>query len=319
MKRIAIAIIATLANFAASATPITITGHGASREEARQDAFTSAIQTYCGVAVLSEKHFHNGNTVRNDVANYSSCRVKSYKILDQGVSNDLHYIKFSITLEPISQSQRLFNSSNEYNIFDQGQTLSQLETYQKEKTDGDTLLRTMFADYPYNAFNIKNNHSYIVDDPYRNFYLVVPYQLSWNYNYVQAMHDTFSTMSNNRSGAGVISISAKNPKSLVLGKRNFYYMNDLHRIDQIKDYMTGPNELRLKIEAKDNRGNSVLNVCYNPDYQAGGIFYSVGINKEVSIFGNDIKRGEVKIKLTMPADVIYDVYVQVAADRDCKL
>jgi hypothetical protein len=132
------------------------------------------------------------------------------------------------------------------------------------------------------------------------------------------MNETFSQIKNNR-GHGMISIMAKNPDDIILGKRHNYYIDDWTRFNYIKSKFTNENELRLKVRARDNQGRNALNICYSPEYKAGGIFYSVGISDELTVFGNDRNRGTIKIKLTVPADVIYDIYVDVVAERDCKL
>lgn len=319
MKFIAIFVIAMLANIAVSANSVVVNGYGASRDEARQDAYKNAIEKHCGYSVLSERQHQNFTTRRNDVSVYSSCRVKRADVISQNVVDGYYELKYSIQLEPIRQSHRLLGHTNSSHSFVDVDLRSKLESYQNEKNDGDKLLSTVFSDYPYNAYNLhKVKNPYVIDDDYRNFYLVVPYKLTWNYNYIQAMNDTFSAMST-KKGSGYINITAKDPNKLIFGKNNLYYMNDLRRIDQIKDYMSGDNELRLKIEANDYQGKRVLNVCYSPDYRAGGIFYSIGLRQGVSIFGNDVHQGEIKIKLHFPVDVIYDVYVDVVADRDCKL
>ena len=314
-----IALIVLSTSLPVMANPVTVEGVGKTRYSAREDAFKLASEKYCGTVVLSERQTHNENIKRNDVSAYSSCRVKSYKILLEDYDDNQYYIRVEVVLERTNHSKRLTTFNNSYNTFSQTEIADKLSSYNDEKLSGDKLLKTTFSDYPYNAYHIDQpKQPYIMEDSYRNFYLVVPYKVTWNYDYIQAMRDTISVLSA-QNGPGYVRIIAKDPKALVLGKTNYYYMNDLTRLNAIKNYMSGPNEMRLKLQVTNTRGQRILNLCYNPEYKAGGIFYSMGVNKQVHIFGNDVNKGEMKVKLTFPADVIYDVYVDVVPQRDCKL
>lgn len=314
-----IALVALSTSLPVLANPVLVEGVGNTRYNARQDAFKVASEKYCGTVILSERHTRNENIKRNDITAYSSCRVKSYKILQEDLVDNNYRIKLEVVLEASNQSKRVTTNNKSYNIFNQSQVSAELETYQYEKAQGDRLLKTTFSDYPYNAYHVDLiTDPYVMEDNYRNFYLVVPYKVTWNYDYIQAMRDTISVMADNK-GPGYVRIIAKDPKALLLGKQNYYYMNDLKRIDQIKNYMSGPNEMRLKLQVSNNEGNRIINMCFIPEYKPNGIFYSIGVSKQITIFGNDVNKGEMKLKLTFPADLIYDVFVDVVPQRDCKL
>ena len=314
MKIVAIAALLLAANIAVSADTITVYGYGTDRESAKRDAFNTAIENVCGKNVLSSREHFNGVTTHDKVLAYSSCRVKNHRV----ISENNGIILVSVAIERLRVSDRLSNQSNNRMLFDNSQLSEQLRSYQKEKIDGDLLIDEVFRDYPYHAYNLQPTKTpYVIDDAARNFYLVVPYDLRWNLNYVNAVRETMDLLSA-KQGVGTIKIIADNPKS-IFDYTTYHNLNDIHRIDRIKNHMRGDKELRLNIVARDRTGKHVVDVCYSPDYKAGGIFYSIGIPNNISIFGSDKNRGEVKVRLTFPADVIYDVYVDVVAERDCKL
>lgn len=314
MKKIAISIIATLSCIAVSAQTINVYGYGPTREQAKLDAFKVAIENVCGSNVLSSKEFFNGNTVHNKVLAYSSCRVKNYKILSE--HNDKLLVQ--VTVEGLDISKRLSTSHENRYVFDGAQIRDTIDSYNDEKASGDELIDEVFRDYPYHAFELNpTKQPYMFSDASRNFYLVVPYDLRWNKKYVGAVRETMTLLQSSH-GTGTVKILAHNPKTF-LGYTSYHNLNDTHRIDQIKNKMTGNNELRLNLVARDNTGRHIIDVCYSPDYKAGGIFYSVGVKNNISIFGDDRNKGEIKIRMTFPADVIYDIYVDVVAQRDCKL
>jgi hypothetical protein len=314
MKHIALAALALSASFAASAESITVYGYGTSRESAKLDAFKTAIENICGSNVLSSREHFNNKTTHDKVISYSSCRVKNYKIISESEGK----ILLQVNVEGLDISKRLGDHSGNRIVFDKDQLRANLSSYHDEKKSGDELIEEVFRDYPYHAYELKNTKQpYIIDDAARNFYLVVPYDLRWNKDYVNAIRETMTLLQTNQ-GTGTVKILAHNPDKL-FGYTSYHNLNDVYRIDHIKEKISGRNELRLNIVARDNKGKHIIDVCYSPDYKAGGIFYSIGIKNNISIFGDDRNRGEVKIRMHFPVDVIYDVYVDVVAERDCKL
>jgi hypothetical protein len=313
-KFVAIAALTLSANFAISATTITVYGYGADRERAKLDAFKTATENVCGSNVLSSREHFNNKTTHNKVLAYSSCRIQNYRVIEETEGK----ILIEADIEKINLSDRLSNTSNNRMVFDQNQLNAQLKTYQAEKQLGDELIDEIFRDYPYQAYELrKTKKPYIVDDVARNFYLVIPYELHWNKNYINTVRETM-TLLQAKQGVGTVTILAHNPNKL-LGYTSYHNLNDVHRIDRIKSKMTGKNEVRLQIVARDTKGRHVVDFCYSPEYRAGGIFYSVGVKNNISFFGDDKNSGELKVRLTVPAEVIYDITIDIVAERNCKL
>jgi len=315
MKRLAIAIIALATNIAVGATTVTVYGYGSDRESAKQDALNTAVTNVCGKAVVSNREHFNSNTTHDGVSVYTSCRVSKFDILE----SDGDRLKVRVTVNDNKSSHRLFSESNHRLEFDGVQVRTQIDSLKREQQQGDKLIDEIFRDYPYRAYNLRSNAKpYITNDENRDLYLVIPYDITWNYNFITAMNETFSQIKNKR-GFAVITVSAKNPDDLVFGKKDNYYIDDWTRFNYIKSKFMYDNELRLSVKAKDRKGSPAINICYNPEYKAGGIFYSIGVSDELTIFGNDRNKGKIKIKLTIPAEIIYDITVDVVAQRDCKL
>lgn len=313
-KFVAVAALSLSANFAVSANTITVYGYGADREKAKLDAFKTATENVCGSNILSSREHFNNRTTHNKVLAYSSCRIKNYRVVEESEGK----ILIEAEIEQINLSDRLSNTSSNRMVFDQSQLNAQLETYKKEKQLGDELIDEIFRDYPHHAYELRRTKKpYIVDDAARNFYLVIPFELQWNKSYINTVRETM-TLLQAKQGVGTVKILAHNPDKL-LGYTSYHNLNDVHRIDKIKSRMTGENELRLHFVARDTKGKHVIDFCYSPEYKQGGIFYSVGVKNNISFFGDDKNSGEVKVRLTVPADVIYDITVDVVAERNCKL
>lgn len=308
MKLLAIASLALAANVAVSAESLTLYGYGTDRESAKRDAFRTASQNICGVAVLDDREHFNSTTTHNKTNVYSSCRIVKHRIVKDELQ-EKERLLINVTVEDLRQSGRLFNKPYERQVFDGQNASDNIKSYLEEKKSGDDLVSEVFRDYPYRAYNLdKSLRPYITDDPYRNIYIVVPYKVTWNRNFIYAMQDTFRLVSNKNGQYGHIQVGNK-----------VYYMDDLTRLNHIKEHIVGENEMRLQLNIRDTSGKRVVHLCYSPEYKQGGIFYSVGIDRQLTIFGTDTNRGEIKLKLTIPAEVIYDISLDVVAERDCKL
>lgn len=315
MKTVAIILLSLMFGYAVCATPITVHGYGTDRESAKKDAFRTAIENVCGIKIISKREHFNDSTFYNDIATHSTCRIISYYILKE--ENNPYRIEIQVRVENTKETDRLNAESNGFQF--RSDLADNIQGYYDEKKSGDKLLDTIFRDYPYHAYDLKQNGKpYITDDNYRNLYLMIPYKLNWNYSFIESMRDTFSNL-DTRYGEAKITVIAKNPKAIILGRRDNFHFSDYERLEYIKSKFSGDNELRIRIKARDNKGKNVLNICYSPEYKQGGIFYSVGVYKEMTIFGNDANEGLIQIRLNFPAEVIYDLTVDVAAERDCKL
>lgn len=314
MKKAILASVLLQASLTVSAATIIVDGVGIDREAAKKDAFRTAIENVCGTAVLSDREHFNNHTTHNKVTSYSSCRVEKYEVLEEKNNK----LKLKVTVIDNRMSERLYNQSNSMR-FDGDILRAQIDTMKQEQKSGDELVDAIFRDYPYRAYTLnQTKQPYVTTDNRRNLYLMVPYDITWNYKFITAVNDMFTLVETPR-GRGTVTVMAKNPDALLLGHRDKYFMDDMFRLDYIKSKFMDQNELRLKVKARDNTGKSILNICYNPEYKAGGIFYSIGVDHKLTIFGNDRNSGTMRIKLTFPADVIYDIYVDVVAARDCKL
>lgn len=315
MRKLVIACFVLASHFSFSANPITVFGYGTDRESAKKDGFRTAIENFCGLKILSKRENRNNINLYDEVVVHSTCRVISYKILQENTTP--YYLKMEVQVQDTKGLSTFVSESNEQLKFqvDLNDVITQ---YYDEKKSTDNLIDAAFREYPYNAFKISTyKKPYITDDQSRNLYLVIPIKINWNYEFIQQMQDIFHTIEN-RKGNATITVMAKSPNDFILGKKTKFYINDFDSFNHIKTKFVGENELRIRVRANDSKGNKVLNLCYSPEYKMGGIFYSVGISDELTIFGNDSSLDNIKVKLNIPAEVIYDLSVDVAAERDCR-
>ena len=314
MKIIVLLIGLLFSNLSFSAETITLNSYGTNFENAKQQAFRTAIEKVCGVEVLSKREHINSQIEYDNVATHSSCRVTDYKVLE--TYNNPYMIKIQVKIHDTRKDDRFFAESNEYRFNLNLQ--ESLDDYYREKQSGDELIGLIFKDYPYQAYNITNiKDPYITSDHGRNLYLIVPYKLTWNYNFIASVRNVFNNVSSN-AGSGKIVIMAKDPKSILLGKKTVHYINDIDRYNFIKDQFSDDNEFRVQVKVKDNRGNLVIDTCHLPKYKQGSMFYNLNYNGNLTIFGNDEDYDNIVIKINVPLSAIFDVSVNVSAAKDCK-
>lgn len=298
-----------------SSETITLISYGNDFESAKQQAFRTAIEKVCGIEVLSKREQFNDKVIYDNIATHSNCRVTDYKILE--TSNNPYKITIQIHVHNTKKEDRFFAESNDYRFSLNLQ--ESIDEYHKEKESGNELIKLAFKDYPYQAYNITNiKDPYITNDQARNLYLVVPYKLTWNYNFIKSLRNIFDYVSSN-VGNGRIVIMAKDPKAILLGKKTVHYINDYGRYDLIKQQFSNDREFRVLVKVRDNKGNIVIDTCHLPKYKQGSMFYHLNYNGNLTIFGNDEDYDNILIKINIPLSSIFDVNVSIAAAKDCKV
>lgn len=298
-----------------STETVTLYSTGNNLEDAKQIAFKTAIETNCGVEVLSKREQLNDKVTYDNVATHSSCRVVDYKILE--TLENPYRIKIEIKLQNTKKDSRFFSESNDYRFTVNLQ--ESLNEFNREKESAHDLIKLIFKDYPYHAYNInKFEDPYITSDNNKGIYLVVPYKLTWNYNFIKSVRNALDYVSSN-AGAGRIVIMAKDPKDFLLGKKTVHYISDYDRYDLIKQQFSDEKEFRVQVKVRDINGNVVIDTCHLPQYKQGSMFYNLNYNGNITVFGNDQDIDNIVLKIDIPLSRIYDVNVNVAAAKDCKL
>ena len=134
--------------------------------------------------------------------------------------------------------------------------------------------------------------------------LIVPYELTWNYNYIVSLNEAMKLLEDGSNGfmkpsiANVV-VMAKDPKDYVLGEKNHYKFNDITRVELLISSFS--NEPRISFVIYDQTNAPILTQCWSsggniPFYEKNN---SYGYNRNAVIYGN------VKVKnnltVTIPA------------------
>ena len=280
---------------------IRVSGEGTTVEQAKENAFRTAVQQRAGAIVLSERQLNNDKLTKDNVSLFSAGFVDDFKIID--INQNGSTIK--ITLDVLVSESKLLNQVLNTGETTQGingeRASAALNTFVDSKEKGDRMLDMVLSTYPKNAFIVEQKPFTLSVDIYRNAVISVPYSLKWNYDYILAMNEAMSLIEDKvgfltLAPSNVI-IMAKNPKDLLFGSKNFYKFNDVPRLSRIKNAMLGRNEVRIMLAISDNAGVMLYNTCYIPDSVTGRkrSFYGIGEPKVLTLYGNEFESGVLQV------------------------
>ena len=266
-------------------------GTGESVEIAKNDAFKNAITTIVGSAVLSEKEAVNDKLRKDDLINYSAGYIDRYEIVDTIEKSNGTIVIVDIIVKSSRIHERILNNSQKEKQIDGDRLSTQYATYLKEQQSGDKFLNAILVDYPTRAFEIKQGKHEFKVDTNRNAVLIVPFELKWNYRYLIALNEALAEVrqGDNRS-MNRIAVNIKEPGSFFI-KKNMHYFNDTSKYNQVKNTFNSDVTLQLKIN--DDFGNIVFAECYQPS----GNFAGVISNNDYVLFGNEVEKETVQIKI----------------------
>jgi len=306
----------------AYSNPIRVEGTGTSYQLAKQDGFNIAIEKAVGTVLLSQRKHRNDVTVKNDMTAYSSGYIDRYDVIDSQEYNGYYVLIMDVYVKQSKIANKLLTTPEQTYTYDNERHNDQLGSYRRNRNGVDNFVNEVMYDYPFKAYNLHQYPYQIKIDAYRNAHLIIPFRLSWNYNYLMAMTEMLGNIQEGhrswrRRAISNIRVEAKNPENLVMGKTYNYGFNDLNTVNLIKNNLMGDNEVRLKLEITDYRGNVVVLRCYRANYPNTN-FYALYNGDNLSLFGNVVYKDFVSVKLNNTDTNFQDVSLTVTNAASCK-
>jgi len=304
------------------ANAIQVNGEGSTFEEAKNNAFRTAIEYEAGTIVVNERDVSNYKLVKNELLVYSSAYVSNFKVINTfKVDNTVHVV-LDVDVSSNKIADRILGTGSQPHVVDNKHHI-QYETYMGYKNKGDALLVNIIRDYPAKAFIVTQGVHKLAVDIYRNPILEIPLEIKWNYNYISALNDTLSVLQDGSNGLfkpspGNIIVMAKDPKDWVLGKKSSYKFNDVLITQALKDtFLHNPPRIQVKITG---RNQLLYKNCYVPDSIAGKqkAFFDAGY--DLIVYGNQVEKNIIKIELNNMPTVLRDaerIDLSVVAHESC--
>ena len=308
MKRLLtglLCLVATLAN------AIQVSGQGATFEEAKLNAFRTAIEFTVGSVVTTERESNNYKLVKDEILVYSAGYITDYKIINTFKSGNQVQVIVDVQVSSSKLSDRILGLGKEVKNFETDKHGNQYRTYLYGKSNGDKLLMQVLNDYPTKAFIITQGVHQLKVDAYRNGIIEIPLELKWNYNFITSFNEALNILQDGSNGLlqhspGNVIVMAKDPKDWVIGKKNHYKFNDMITISTIRSTLQQqkPNIL-LTINNFENK--TVFRQCYVPDSIAGRkpAFYNAG--STLALYGNQVEKNIIELSLTNMQDAIKQI------------
>jgi len=310
---------------------IRVSGEGTTIEQAKENAFRTAVQQQAGAIVLSERQATNDKLTKDNISLFSAGFVDDFKIIN--INQNGSTIK--ITLDVLVSESKLLNQ-----VLNTGQTTqgingerasAALNTFVDSKEKGDRMLDMVLSTYPKNAFIVEQKPFTLSVDSYRNAVISVPYSLKWNYDYISSMNEAMTLIEDKVGLIGFLNLApsnviimAKNPKDLLFGSKNFYKFNDVPTLNKIKDAMLGNNEVRIMLDISDSAGSMLYQTCYVPESVNGRkkSFYGIGEPKVLTLYGNEFESGVLRATINQSHNYVVQrankIQVSVVPESTCR-
>jgi len=237
--------------FALIASPvnaIVVIGEAKSYELAKQQAFKQAIDYEVGVIVDTERFAVDSELVHNQILTYSAGYILDYKVISHSESNNTHTVKMDVTVASSKLKNFLLSHAQYTGKFNGENIRAQIDYYQKGLVDGDKLVANTLKYFPSQAINIIMTEYAVTLDERRNFYLEIPYQISWDQEYLSALVELLSAFSSDQPSRNYVDIDKQ--------RLYFYdtmFMNQLHNRMTRLDF--------VEITLTNMRGETLLNSC----------------------------------------------------------
>ena len=305
MKRLLLVVCLLLSTLASASDYLTVTGTGKTFEEAKQQAFRKAIEFKVGATVLSDVETQNYQRVKDEIYVYSAGYVDDYKVLGQENSASGITVMLNVSVAESKLKNRIIGSGKDSATFNGEQHAAQVGTYVQEKAQADRLFQKVLDGYPFKAYNVKQPKPYrIIMNDQRRPMIMVAYELSWNFEYLQSLRETLGTIEDctntwTRGCNYKINVVAKDPNDWVPKVTN-YYFNDPIRNDQLHNWFIAGTP-RIVIDLYDMYNNRIHTTCYTPRFIWGGNegFYHTGNQFRATIEGKTVETGYFGIPLAL--------------------
>jgi hypothetical protein len=177
--------------------PITVTGTGSTPERARLAAFRLAIEGVAGVAINNELIAMNDQLIQKDTLHYSSGYIDRWEILKQSTNNNSTTVTLNAWVSTTRIRDRILTSSqpNLAGHLDGQRIYGQVETLVGERRDGNRMFDSVMRDSS-KAFvvSLAGSYEFEFSRATNSGRLKVPFKITWNENYINALIDTLKVV-----------------------------------------------------------------------------------------------------------------------------
>lgn len=260
-------------NVVAAEKYIRVTGEATTIEQAKENAFRTAVQQRAGSIVLSEREARMSSLTKDNISVFSAGYINDFKIVDINQNGSTIRITMDVLVAESKLLNQVLTTGKTEQGIDGNRAGVAVSTYMDQKQKGDQMLDMVLNTYPHNAFTIQQKPFIISVDSYRNTLLQVPYTIKWNKDYIYALNEALTLIEDKvgffQEAPAKIIIGDKDPIGAYAGKWQHKF-NDLITYNKIVNSMKDDHAARFLLEIYDNNGSLLYHSCY-----AMSLFYNV--------------------------------------------
>lgn len=174
---------------------IRVQGNGTSEKQARENAFSLAVEQAVGTIIVSETQARNQRLVREEIITYASGFVNRFEILRTNTTAQGYQIVMDVWISESAIAGRLLNESAGTGTIDGARLATQVQTLQQERASGDRLLAVVLQDFPRRAFQVEVARTRVDFNANRTLQIDVPVTVSWSSVYLNSLTETLARTS----------------------------------------------------------------------------------------------------------------------------
>jgi len=307
---------------------ITVEAEGRDLQEAKLEAFRLAVDRAVGSLLSAETEVKNQDSVRHEVVSYSSGYVERYEIKSQKPTDSGVKVQVEVWVSGTSIQNRLLSSSRAAGIVEGNQASVTIESYDHNRATGDKTLDLVLADYPKRAFKITPQPTQVKVDAYRNYTLIVPMTVVWDYAYLLSLGQVLKAVKDNylTNNLAQVKIVAKDPNDFT-GWTQVAGFNDIQKYQLLYTRLVESRPV-MQVKILNKMGDVVMQNCYSwPDFNgqylgADNQFLDASYNGQnylMNIYGHHRLNANVVMPIT--AESVQDldhVVMEVLPAKNCK-
>ena len=287
-----------VSTWAYAGTRIQVEGHGATVDQARQNAFRLAIEQVVGQVIVSDQEVKGDQLTKDFIGGYSAGYVDDYEVLETRRVDDGYVLKMNVAVASSKIAQRMLSSGNRSLMLNGQRLQAQIETQLDQRSRGDQLIAEVLSSYPYNAYVVNSGQTELTFGVRRQAYIDIPYEIHWSKFWLDALNETLGVIAVNSKSCNSyfvkqdnkirisptrglvnkmtdtpcgqeadIRVSSKNPGDW-LSRVNSYYFYDHQTLELVNNELQTPQgrqHIGLRVNLLDGGGNIVDSRCTRID------------------------------------------------------
>lgn len=296
-----------------------VLGTGKTIDEAKTNAFNTAIEIVVGSVVITERQSKNNQLIRDEILKASAGYVDDYKIISDTKTGQGYSLVVDVKVKSSKIAERLLGVSTTGGVIEGKKINDKFKSYENQKVTGFKAIEPVLDSYLTNGYILKQYPTETVIDSKRNLTFRVPFEVTMNHKWVEAFMESLRIVQDGKHGSpDAITVRYKGPNDWLGGSR-VYWFNDSYLVNSIAQKISFTVMIKATVTDKNNR--TIYTQCY------GGFRHRVDTINNYSnsrfLVGDMLDEGFIEIpvkygsKLANELQNMSKVTLSLAPDNTC--